>query len=145
MDSANDLFGGIDRIGTSTPARFLHRDVEEKDMRRILQCPCCGQTFETYIKQQKYCSEHCQNRDYYLKNRKELLERRKLYRITGKWSPKILQCPCCGQTFETYIKQQKYCSEHCRNRDYYLKNRKEYLERMKIYRITGKWPPKKKR
>jgi len=96
-------------------------------MCRILQCPVCGKTFETYANRQKYCSARCRWKSVYSKHRGE-----------------ILQCPTCGKSFETRSWQQKYCSDNCRQQDYWKKNRADVLFRQKIYRITGKYPHKKK-
>ena len=56
---------------------------------------------------------------------------------------RILQCPACGKTFETYTSHTKYCSDECRLKDRWLKHRADILERQKVYRMTGKYPRKK--
>ncbi len=56
---------------------------------------------------------------------------------------RIVQCEYCGTKFVTWHSRQKYCSDLCRQKDHWRKNRADILERQKVYRITGKYPRKK--
>ena len=56
---------------------------------------------------------------------------------------RIIQCDYCGTKFVSYHSRQKYCSDECRQQDYYSKHHADILKRQKVYRMTGKYPRKK--
>lgn len=80
----------------------------------------CGAEFEPRQWNQRYCSDHCQQEDYYRLNRETILEKDHAKRA-AKVKAKEKVCPTCGKHFTTNLSCRKYCSDKCRraaNYDY---------------------------
>lgn len=66
-----------------------------------MKCENCGKEFEPRYCLQKYCSRQCKDRQYRLRQTKEL--------------PATIKCAVCGKEFEPANYRSKYCSMACRN------------------------------
>lgn len=69
----------------------------------IKKCPICGNKFETWKTNKKYCSKKCYERAKYMRKVEKQSQKTKL----------IKKCSYCGDEFKTTKKNQKYCSYKC--------------------------------
>jgi len=86
--------------------------------------PECGKEFSNFTRDQiihnkKYCCESCKNKiKVSIRNIREK-EKRHLRKLN-------LLCIKCGVSFNTFKKDQKYCSKKCRETDWKLNNLERY-------------------
>ena len=120
-------------------------------------CLVCKKIFEkTKCSHKIYCSAQCQSKDYYIKNKKRILERSKerdsIHKglsVLEKAKIKIKKkkCLACEKSFETNKFWHLYCSYDCQNVSYARNYRKyrttEWRENnrkyQKIYRTKNKY------
>lgn len=76
-------------------------------------CPVCGQGFEARTSNERFCSQKCKNRFFYLGNKK------------SKVPPESRICAECGKTFIPKTKRSRFCSRNCGEKN---RKRREYHE-----------------
>ena len=72
----------------------------------MIECKCCGKTFERLHASQKYCSPECcsiVNLDRSKKNWAKNFKPKEVERV----------CVYCGKTFINVGHKRKYCSQEC--------------------------------
>ena len=88
-----------------------------------MKCAYCGEEFEPKIKDQRYCSRDCSNKDYYLRMKQQ--------------PARVVKCAWCGEEFKTHYYQQKYCSEECRK----AARNEQTKEYFKKHKLPTVWKP----
>lgn len=81
----------------------------------IKECETCGQSFEAYRANSRFCSTFCREQNY--KGTKYKYKPRKSFLKT---------CENCGKEFVTNDRKRKFCnSDECKESNIYVKKEKE--------------------
>ena len=97
FDSTRDYVEQIDRY-----KEHQGKAVERKTTEMV--CTNCGETFNAYREDMKFCSNKCRNASFYKQQQKA---------VGGKGSEKV--CIECGNTFTARRKNMKFCSVKCKD------------------------------
>jgi len=83
-------------------------------------CKQCGKEFIAHHIDKIYCSSHCRNTAYHIKQG----------HITNtNPDPYYRKCVVCGKEFETYIERKKCCSKECSRKYHNTKPRPGYKDK----------------
>ena len=143
----NFSYGTDHRIYCSAECRLKHKanKAAEKAQSHAIKkiCTVCGIEFETGDKRKITCSQKCAaERKNALRRKPDSKPRKRI--PAPKCAKTLLKkvCSVCGKEFETYLKNQSYCSQECckefwrrRARDSYRQNKQQSQKELQLSKV----------